>query len=415
MRICFLSRRFWPAVSGMSVYAENLIGQLARMGHDVTMISQYRDDPAGREVYGGGPPPEVPGVRVIALRSRGEERVCDGLPADFERDLDEMVETVLAEHARAPFDVIHAQYAYPNGLAALRAARLLGLPSVVSIQGGDGHWVGLCCETHRRAMAEVLDGAGRLLIGSRSFAEEVAANHGTPLERFTVVSGATDTELFRPSAGSRPEGSCRLLFHGRVDLRKGLGELVEAASLLAGRGHAFHLQISGIGPDLEAVRARAAEQGLGERVSFSGYTGYRDAPEVYRIADVFVSPTYSEGFSNTILEAMATGLAIVSTRTVGVVDCLTDGENGLLVPVRDPEALADALARLIEEPSLAARLAAHGLVDVRRLYAWPVLAERIARAYAEVPAHRRLAAEPRWPTLADADPACRFRAAPHLL
>ena len=55
MRICFISRRFFPAISGMSVYALNLIRQLAREGHDVTMISQYRGDPAGVEVYGGGP------------------------------------------------------------------------------------------------------------------------------------------------------------------------------------------------------------------------------------------------------------------------------------------------------------------------------------------------------------------------
>ncbi len=62
MRICFVSRRFFPAISGMSVYAVNLLRELVRAGHDVTMISQYRGDAFGTKVYGGGPPPPVPGV-----------------------------------------------------------------------------------------------------------------------------------------------------------------------------------------------------------------------------------------------------------------------------------------------------------------------------------------------------------------
>ncbi len=82
MRICFVSRRFFPAISGMSVYALNLLRELVAAGHDVTMISQYRGDALGIRVYGGGPPPPVPGVRVIGLEQVGEQ---DG--GDFETDV----------------------------------------------------------------------------------------------------------------------------------------------------------------------------------------------------------------------------------------------------------------------------------------------------------------------------------------
>ena len=97
MRVCFVSRRYWPAVSGMSVYAENLLRELVALGHEVVLVSQYRDDEQGTRVYGGGPPPpeRVPaGVRVVALPSRGETVV----PADFEGDVDELVRTVVALH-----------------------------------------------------------------------------------------------------------------------------------------------------------------------------------------------------------------------------------------------------------------------------------------------------------------------------
>ena len=123
MRILFCSRRFFPAISGMSVYAANLLRQLVAAGHDVTMVSQYRGDPTGTRVYGGGPPPEIPGVTTIGRRSLGEEAFAQPGGADFERDVDDMVATILAEHRKRPFDILHAQYGYPNGWAVLLAAR----------------------------------------------------------------------------------------------------------------------------------------------------------------------------------------------------------------------------------------------------------------------------------------------------
>ena len=115
MRILFCSRRFFPAISGMSVYALNLLRHLVAAGHDVTMVSQYRGDPAGTRVYGGGPPPPVPGVKVLGRRSLGEEAFAGPGGADFERDVDDMLSAILAEHREKPFDILHAQYGYPNG------------------------------------------------------------------------------------------------------------------------------------------------------------------------------------------------------------------------------------------------------------------------------------------------------------
>ena len=423
MRVCFVSRRFFPAISGMSVYALNLLRELVAAGHDVTMISQYRSDPAGAGVYGGGPPPAVPGVRVVGLESVGEAEACAGRPADFEADIERMVRAVEADHARAPFDLIHAQYGYPNGLAALEAGRRLGLPTVVSIQGGDGHWVGTCCSTHKRAMRAVLLHADAVLIGSASFAREVVENHGVPRELFTVVPGGTDTARFAPPPGRRAGELAdppRLLFHGRVDYRKGLGELLDAFAALVAGGRDLRLVVSGIGPDVGPAKARVAELGVGGRVEFTGYSGYDDAPPAYRRGDLFVSPTYSEGFSNTILEAMASGLPIVSTRAVGVVDCLEHERDALLVEPRDAAGLAAAVARLLDDAPLRCRLAGRALADVRRLYSWATVGRQVMAVYDRVAGRTPSAAwldlyDPRAVTLATADPACRFRAAPHLL
>jgi glycosyltransferase involved in cell wall biosynthesis len=423
MRICFVSRRFFPAVSGMSVYAANLLRELVGLGHEVTMLAQYRDDPAGCAVYGGGPPPPVPGVRVVGVESAGE---ADG--GDFERDVAALVDTIVAEHARLPFDVLHAQYGYPPGYAALLAGRRLGLPTVVSIQGGDGHWVGPCCATHREAMRVVLDHAAALLIGSHSFALEVEENHGVPADRFVIVPGAVDVGRFRPRAGWRAGAlgdpvQPTFLYHGRVDRRKGALDVVDAfAAVMAGApaGRAAggaatagpRLVVSGIGPDVDAVRARIRAHALEPHVTLPGPAAYDDAPAVYHGGDVFVSPTYAEGFSNTILEAMASGLPVVAGRAVGVVDCVRDDANGLLVAPGDVARLATAMERLLDDGALRARLAAAALGEVRETYAWPVAARRIAGVYAEVAGR---APDVDWEPVTVRDASCRFRAAPHLL
>lgn len=425
MHICFLSRRYFPAISGMSVYALNLLRELVAGGHAVTMISQFRADPAGAGVYGGGPPPAVPGVHVIGLEASGEAAASLGSPADFEADIERMVATVEIEHARHAFDLIHAQYGYPTGLAALEAGRRLGLPTVVSIQGGDGHWVGGCCATHLSAMRAVVLHADAVLIGSESFAAEVVENLTVPRAVFTIIPGGTDTARFTP-ADDTQLGTLRnppqLLFHGRVDYRKGLGELLVAFAALTGAGRELRLVISGIGPDVESAKAQVAGLGLDALVEFTGYASYDDAPVAYRRGDVFVSPTYSEGFSNTILEAMASGLPIVSTRAVGVVDCLEHERDSLLVEPQNTTELTHALARILDDGELRRRLASRALADVRRLYSWGAVGRQIVAAYAHVVTHPRAPRgdwlelyDPRSVTVATADPRCRFRAEPHLL
>ena len=406
MRVCLISRRFFPAISGMSVYALNLLRELVAAGHDVTMFSQYRGDAFGRQVYGGGPPPSVPGVHVIGMEQLGEQG-----SGDFERDVAAMVDAVVAEHRRQPFDVLHAQYGYPCGWMALEASRIIGVPTVVSIQGGDGHWVGSCCETHRLAMTRVLDHANKVLIGCPSFREEVVERLGTDPARFTIVPGAVDTARFTPATTPPTDDPPVMLYHGRVDARKGVLDLLDACRQLLDTGDRFRLLISGIGPTYDETAARITLMGLQDCVEMTGYVEYGDVPAVYRRASIFVSPTYAEGFSNTILEAMASRLAVVSCRSVGVIDCIRDGENGLLTEPGDRPALADALRRVLRDAALRGRLADAALAECREVYSWRKVGGQIMDAYAAVAGHLP---DLRWSPDLPVTP-CRFRAEPHLL
>jgi glycosyltransferase involved in cell wall biosynthesis len=403
MRICFVSRRFFPAISGMSIYAINLLRQLVAAGHDVTMISQYYGDPARSSVYGGGPPPEVPGVTVIGLEAVGEQE-----GGDFEQDIAAIVAAIVREHQAKPFDILHAQYGYPTGWAALLASKRTGVPNLVSIQGGDGHWVGSCCATHRIAMQRVLAHSGALLIGGRSFAAEVHERLGTPLARFTIVPGAVNTTRFSPGPPPAHGGPIRLLYHGRVDRRKGVLDFVNALACLPAEG--WTATVSGIGPDFDTAR-HLADKLLPGHIAFTGYADYEAVPDLYRAHDLFVSPTYAEGFSNTILEAMASGLAVLSCRAVGVTDCLRAGDNGLLVEPGDVPALSASIERLIGDAALRERLARSALEEARRIYSWQAVGRQIMSVYEQL---RDTSPDTDFDETIGIEP-CRFRAEPHLL
>lgn len=422
MRICFISRRYFPAISGMSIYAQNYLREMVKLGHDVVMISQYRNDQAGTQIYGGGPPGLINGVEVVGLESHGEQLVNFGQAADFEADVNVMVETALTKHALKPFDIVHAQYAYPNGFAAIELSRRTGIPNVISIQGGDGHWVGLCCVTHRHAIRAVFNHANELIIGSASFAQEVHENHNIPLDRFTIIPGAINAEYFSPRLDRKLgeiESPPKLLYHGRVDRRKGVLELIEAFNLLKLAGRSLRLCISGIGPDLLAAKALVKTLNLNEEIEFSGYVSYENVPSVYRSADIFVSPTWSEGFSNTILEAMASGLPIVAARAVGVVDCLTHQENALLHQVHDIADLSSKITQLLDDPELRYRLATAAMEEIESKYKWSAVALTINNILKnnlqKLPDNRWVEIYKPTTTIADADLSCRFRQLPHLL
>lgn len=145
----------------------------------------------------------------------------------------------------------------------------------------------------------------------------------------------------------------RLLSVGRITREKGIGDLLEAARQLRSSGMDLRLDIVGGGAALDEYREVAVRLGLGDAVAFAGSVPY--GPELFayfRNADIFVMPSWREGFPRVLYEAAAHSLPAVTTNVGGIPDRIEDGVDTLFVPPRDPGALAVAIRRMITDGEL---------------------------------------------------------------
>ena len=192
--------------------------------------------------------------------------------------------------------------------------------------------------------------------------QKVLLEFGFPSDRLLLVPNGVDLDRFGAADG-RPvrrtwqvaEGVPLLGCIGRLSSLKGQDDLLRAGAILRDQRIPFRLALVGQGRIESELRELCRSLQLEDRVIFAGQR--EDIPAVLAALDVVVQPSVSEALGNAVLEAMAAGKPIVAAATGGIPELIADGERGLLVPPRDPEALARALARLLAEPALASRLA----------------------------------------------------------
>ena len=270
-------------------------------------------------------------------------------------------------------DVVHT-HAWGTLIEGLVAARMARVPVVVHGEHGTLQLRGYQTRLQRWMWGR----ADRVLSVSLRLAERMSASTGFPHHRITTIQNGVDLSRFSPllREASRRElgvdaGTVVIGTAGRLVPVKDHDNLLDAVALMRQEGVRVTTLIAGEGPLKDAVQSRIAALGLTDSVRLIGQRA--DIERVFAALDVFVLSSKSEGMSNTMLEAMASGAAIVGTR-VGAADELVEhGRTGLLVPREQPAALAAALTQLVENPSLreqmaaAARVKAHAEFGLARM------------------------------------------------
>jgi alpha-maltose-1-phosphate synthase len=296
--------------------------------------------------------------------------------------------------------LVHSHTWYAN-LAGHLAAMLYGIPHVMTMhslealrpwkaeQLGGGYTLSSWCERTSAASA-----AAVVAVSDGMKVDILSAYPEIPAERVRVIRNGIDTDEYRPDPRtgvlarySVDPGRPYVIFVGRITRQKGVPVLLRAASRLIGEAQ---LVLLAGAADTPEQLAEVTELVDGLRASRSGVIWIPEMlpkPEVIQLlthATVFACPSIYEPLGIVNLEAMACGTAVVGSRTGGIPEVVADGETGLLVPVGEPEPLADALNVLLRDPDRAEAMGQAGRKRAVSEFGWPAIAAQTADLYAEL-------------------------------
>jgi len=295
-------------------------------------------------------------------------------------------------HTQAPFDLLHAHWVLPNGVPAAVIARQHGIPLVISLHGSDIYMAERYWQTTPPA-----GGAFRAAAAITACSSDLlqrAVRLGAPPAHIRVIPYGVDVQAFQPNPIAAAQVRAELGLHtktqlvvglGRLVYKKGFGVLLDAwATVVQQHPHA-HLVLVGYGDLRAALEQQSQQLGIHERVHFTGQLERERAALYLAAADLFALPIVrdqgTDGLPNVLLEAMAAARPIVASRVAGVPDVIVNGQHGLLVPDRDPPALAAAIGRVLADPEWAAQMGVAARQRVLHELTWAHTAARFEQVY----------------------------------
>lgn len=382
---------------GQNVYVYEVSLGLGRLGYRVDVFCR-RDNPDLPEIVELGP-----GVRVVHIHagppaSIKKDALWPWMPA-FLRGCHEFIWS-----QATPYRLLHSNF-WMSGWVACELKARHGLPvvhifhalgAVKRLEQGkaDSSPLGRA-RVERRIMREV----DRLIAQCPAEAEDLAQYYAHDLHNVVVVPSGVNPRRFHPvsrrMARQRlglPQDELVVGYVGRLVRRKGVETLLEAIARIVESHPRLPVKVMVVGgehrdphqdgsSEMVHLRALADHLGLRERLWLTGRRQPDELAEYYGAADVMVSVPWYEPFGLTPLEAQACARAFIGSAVGGISYTVADGVSGLLVPPRDPKALADALIRLLLDEPLRNRLGQEGRRRVLRKFTWARVAERTAAVY----------------------------------
>jgi phosphatidyl-myo-inositol alpha-mannosyltransferase len=364
MRIVQVCPYSWEAPGGVQAHIRQVSQHLRQRGHDVLVLAPG-DQPEGYE-----------GVRIVgkpvAVRFNGSvARIClsPGASRKVREALREFRPDVI--HAHDPVSPGISMLALVHANAPLVATSHPYFPPDARSSKVFSFAAPLLRPIWRRVDRRLaVSNAARHTICSR-------LGYGN----VQVLPNGANVDVFARALPARLPAGRKLLFVGRLELRKGFPVAVRAFSKLAAEYPDLRLVVVGDGADRDAVNE--LDEATRRRVDMMGRVTDEALPTFYRASDIFMSPaTGSESFGIVLVEAMAAGIPLVASDIPGYREVARDGIEGILVPPSDPDALAAGIRRLLDDPALAMSLGLNGAQRARH-FDWESIVDRLEDIYLE--------------------------------
>lgn len=361
MRVLTLSYEFPPLGGGGSKVVQGLSAEFVRMGHEVDVITMaYRDLPREEEVHGAHI------HRVPCIRNS----IDISHPHELATYMFRALPAALKLGKRKTFDILHCHFILPDGLVALWVSRQLNIPLVVTAHGSDvpGYNPDRFKILHKlispmwRAVVRRID---QIVCPSRFLAELILKHE--PRARTVAIPNGLDLDKFQASRSRKQS----ILVVTRMLERKGVQDVFRA---LSGTDFGFEINVVGTGPYLATLIDLADVLKLD--IKFHGWldNDSDELKELFEVSSIFVFPSHAENFPLVLLEAMAAGLAIVTTNQTGCREVV--GDTALCVPPGDEAAIRGALERLVTDDELLRRLGSAARQRLEEQFSWPAVAQQ---------------------------------------
>ena len=359
--------------------------------HALSILTAIRE-------YGFEPELAAPAELIAAMEPALTDAGVKCLPLEFSSRLDVLTGARLLRYIRRENIAILHCHLFTASLFGAGVARMAGVGAVLETCHGPEVWrmgKGL------RASFWVDRQVGRLvdkyIAVSHAAERHLVENKRVPKNKIRVIHNGRELDRFAPANAQRRRAATRaalglgdepvILTMARLDDQKGHRHLIDALAILAARRPNLVTLLAGEGPLEDSLRAQCARLGIADRVRFLGYR--RDVPEILEAADIVVLPSLYEGLPLVAIEALAAGRPMVATEVDGTPEVVIHEKTGLLVPPANPAALAAAIERLLNNPSLASRLASDGRKFVNENFAVQRQIEQTAALYSELTGMRR--------------------------
>lgn len=298
---------------------------------------------------------------------------------------------LIRESGAERYDLTHSFFTVPCGYLSYSIRKTLGIPYIVSLRGSDvpgySDRFTFIYDILKPLIVRIWRSASAVISNSQGLKE--LALESDPEREIGIIYNGVDIDRFCPD-GAKKDAKRFVITPGasRITTRKGLDFLVRAVAELVPDHPEILLRIMGEGNEEKNLRNLVEELKIGSNVEFLGRIPNEKVTPHYQEADVFVLPSLNEGMSNAMLEALATGLPIVTTDTGGASELVREGENGFIVPFKDSQAIAGKVRELMDDRELLVRMSEKSR-EIAKTMSWKAVAEQYSEEYRKAAEKKR--------------------------
>jgi len=359
---------FPPIARGAGYYVYNLSKKLIESGHKVTVFTRgslkktYYEEIDSISVY------RVRFIPMYPFHLQLHGIFINRLIKKMESEIDLIhLHNPVIPFIRASVPIVLTQHGtIKSGIAHREPIDLFSIGSKV--------FSSILISTERK----LVNSADKVTAVSKSCAEELKLYYG--IKDVEVVYNGVDTNFFVPNE-RKNEDEPYILYTGSLDARKGLVDLIKSAEYVCNEYQDAKFVLIGRGHLEKYLKKLVHNSGLNKYFSFIGYVNQKTLLKYYQNATIFVNPSYYEGLPTTILEAMSCELPVVATAVDGTSEVVVDGENGLSVPPKDLERLAEAIIKLLKDEKLREEMGRNGREHVEEKYNWNAISRKYEKVY----------------------------------